>query len=249
MSVGSCFELFSDLAESQRLTQNIQCSVHVTIMQHTTTLTHPLTLRQPQLIVLVAAVVAEPGTRIEPIHLNERPPVPLRLISEFFHETAPPVSEDATVHRALGRLAVSSALAVRVQLLFRLPRHIPHRQSLHANELVIFYQPMRHLVLEVLAEVTNLRVRFGYSLLLLAVVTRTLHPARQLTLFTPNLLLQLSKPVRLVNFLACGQCKEAFDTQVDTNLATHRRIGLNIHIEQKHQIVHAVLSLHRPTQQ
>ena len=109
----------------------------------------------------MSTVVAETRTRIEHAHLNERPPVPLRLIGQLTHETAPPVAEDTAVHRALSRLTVASVLAVRVHLLLRLPRHALHRQRLHANELVIFDQPMRHLMLEVFAEVTNLRVRFG----------------------------------------------------------------------------------------
>ena len=124
----------------------------------------------------MSTVMAEPGTRIEPIHLNKRPPIPLRLISDLFRETTPPVSEDATVHRALTCLTVAHGLTIITQLLLRLTRHILHRQRLHANELVIFYQLVRQLVLEVLTVVAQLRVRFGYGSLLLAIVTRTLSP-------------------------------------------------------------------------
>ena len=218
-------------------------------MRRAATLAHPLALRQPQPSVLTPTVVTETRTRIEPIHLNKRPPIPLCLIGELIHETAPPVSEDATVHRPLARLTVVHGLTIITQLLLRLPRHIPHRQSLHANELVIFDQSARQLVLEVFAVATNLSVCLRYNRLLLAVVARTLHPARQLTLFPHNLLLQLAEPVRIVDLLTRRQGKEVFDAQVDTNLSIYRRFGLNIHVEQENQIVVLVLSFHRPTRE
>ena len=146
-------------------------------------------------------------------------------------------------------MTVAHGLTIITQLLLRLPCHILHRQRLHANELVIFYQLVRQLVLEVLTVVAQLRVRFGYGSLLLAIVTRTLHPTRQLTLLPPNRILQLVKPVRVVNLLTRRQREEVLNTHVDTNLAASFRLRLNIHVEQENQIVRLILTLHRPARQ
>ena len=92
--------------------------------------------------------MAEPRTRVKHINPDERATVPLRLIGQLIRKTTPPVAEDTAVHRAFTCLAVARWFPIHVQLLFRLPRHLPHRQILHADELVIFDQLVRHLVLE-----------------------------------------------------------------------------------------------------
>ena len=60
----------------------------------------PFAFRQHQFLVLVSAVVAEFGTRVEPVHWDEGATIPFRLVGELVHEAAPPVAEHGTVHRA-----------------------------------------------------------------------------------------------------------------------------------------------------
>lgn len=60
----------------------------------------PFAFGQPQSLVLMPAVIAEFGTRVEPVHLDEGATIPFRLVGELAHETAPSLAEYGTVHRA-----------------------------------------------------------------------------------------------------------------------------------------------------
>ena len=101
-----------------------------------------------------------------------------------------PVAEYGTVHRAFARLAVAHGHAVRVQPLACLPRHVPYHQGLHADELVLFYQPVGQLVLEVIAVVAELGVRLGHDRPLSAVVVRPFRSTGQFALLPFDILLQ-----------------------------------------------------------
>lgn len=87
-------------AEPQCLVANVQRGVHVPVMPAMAVSAGPFAFGQPQSLVLVPAVVAEFGTRVEPVHLDEDAAIPFRLVGELVHEAAPPVAEYGTVHRA-----------------------------------------------------------------------------------------------------------------------------------------------------
>lgn len=140
-------------------------------------------------------------------------------------------------------------LAVRVQPLACLPRHVPHHQGLHADELVLFYQPVGQLVLEVIAVMAEPGVRLGYDCLLSAVVVRPFRSMGQFALFPFDVSLQSAQPVRIVDFLAGGQREEILDAQVDADTTLGLRFRLDVHVEQEHEIVRPVLTFHRPAGQ
>lgn len=193
--------------------------------------------------------MAEFRAWIEPVHLDEGTTIPFRLVGELVHEAAPPVAEYGTVHRAFARLAVAHGHAVRVQPLACLPRHVPYHQGLHADELVLFYQPVGQLVLEVIAVVAEPGVRLGHDRPLSAVVVRPFRSTGQFALLPFDILLQSAQPVRIVDFLAGGQREEILDAQVDADTALGLRFRLDVHVEQEHEIVRPVLTFHRPAGQ
>ena len=206
---------------------------------------HPFAFGQPQSLVLVPAVVAEFGTRVEPVHLNEGATIPFRLVGELVHEAAPPVAEYGTVHRAFARLAAAYAFSV----LLRLPHHVPYHQGLHADELVLFYQPVGQLVLEVIAVAAELGIRLGHDRPLSAVVVRPCRSTGQLALLPFDILLQSAQPVRIVDLLAGGQREEILDAQVDADPPLGSCFRLDVHVEQEHETVRPVLTFHRPAGQ
>lgn len=65
--------------EPQGFVKDVQRSVHVPGMRGSALLAHPFAFGQLQLLVLVSAVVAEFGTRVEPVHLDEGSTIPFRL--------------------------------------------------------------------------------------------------------------------------------------------------------------------------
>lgn len=170
---------------------------------------------------------------------------PFRLVGELVHEAAPPVAEYGTVHRALARLAAAYAFSV----LLRLPHHVPYHQGLHADELVLFYQPVGQLVLEVIAVAAELGIRLGHDRPLSAVVVRPCRSTGQLALLPFDILLQSAQPVRIVDLLAGGQREEIFDAQVDADPPLGSCFRLDVHVEQEHETVRPVLTFHRPAGQ
>lgn len=159
-----------ELVEAKCLVQNVQRGVHIPVMMGSALRARPFAFGQSQARIRVSASMAELGAWVEPIHTDERATVPFRLIGELVHKGAPTLAENGTVHRAFAGLPVTHGLAVSVKLLPRFSCHVPHHQGLHADELVIFNQPMRCLMLEIITIMTEFRVCFGYDCLLLMIV-------------------------------------------------------------------------------
>ena len=63
--------LLSFLHESSCFVHDVGRGVHVPVVRDSAPFAHPFAFGQPQSLVLVPAVVAEFGTRIEPVHLDE----------------------------------------------------------------------------------------------------------------------------------------------------------------------------------
>ena len=73
----------SRLVEAKRLVSNVQRGVHIPVVLPSAMFAHPFAFGQPQSLVLVPAVVAEFGTRVEPVHLDEGATIPFRLVGEL----------------------------------------------------------------------------------------------------------------------------------------------------------------------
>ena len=123
------------------------------------------------------------------------------------------------------------------------------QRSSSPDELVLFYQPVGQLVLEVITVAAELGIRLGHDRPLSAVVVRPCRSTGQLALLPFDILLQSAQPVRIVDLLAGGQREEILDAQVDADPPLGSCFRLDVHVEQEHETVRPVLTFHRPAGQ
>lgn len=235
--------------ESFRLCKDVLRRVHVPVMTRSTITACPFPFGKLQFLILPTALMAELRARIEPVHPHKRPAIPFRLVPKQLHELRPRGGMDEPVEHAFAALPVSQISAVPVRLRSRFPRHIPYRQRLHADELVLFYQPVGQLVLEVLAVVAEPGVRMFEPELLLPIPVGAFHPMGQHPLLADHIRLQSLQPVSVADLLARAEREEILDAQVDADTALGPRFRLDIRSEQEHEIIPATLASDRPAGQ
>ena len=137
--------------ESFRFRKDVLRRVHVPVVTRSAVPTRPFPFGKRQFRILPTALVAELRARIEPVHPHKRPAIPFRLVSKQLHELRPRGGMDEPIERAFAVLSVTHVPSIRAFLRFHLADHVAYRQRFQADELVLFYQPVGQLVLEVLA--------------------------------------------------------------------------------------------------
>src|SRR5579883_920707 len=155
--------------QAQPLISDVEGRIKVAVMPHATVRAHPRTVGLRQAVVLVAAVVAQLGGRVEAVHDDDVGAVPPPFVRQL-----PAQRAQACVQNALGQLG---------------SRQAPHAQVFDTHRLMVLDQRGGQLVQEVGALVGHTLMHTGHVRTRLRAVAAAFLPTREHTLGASQLAL------------------------------------------------------------
>src|SRR5205809_3220364 len=180
------------------LGHNVHCSIDITIVKHAAFRTYPFPYVQGKRVYYLFAGTTSLRRGIEPINLNELPPIPLCLVFQLAHKLAP-----ADIRDGLSQTVVLD--------------HILDCQTLHADHLVFMDDACTELVLVVPSAVSNPDMKACCLLAsFLSILRAFLLPGMTPLRFGEFLLIH-GKIAGIANLLPCRDGHHRLDAQVQPN--------------------------------